>query len=253
MVFVRFLYNNRISYGVVEKDKVYELEGNFLENLNKTDTVYDFFDIKILTPVIPSKIICVGLNYINHGKELKMPIPKEPIIFLKPPSSILNPEEDIVCPSYVKRLDYEAELAVIIKKKGKNIPQKDIHKYLFGYTCFNDVTARDIQEKDGQWTRAKSFDTFAPLGPVVVTDINIDNLKIELYLNDVKKQSSKTDNLIFSIEEIVSFVSKVMTLYPGDVIATGTPSGVGPMKPGDIVEVKIDKIGSLRNYVRLEQ
>lgn len=197
----------------------------------------------------PSKIIAVGLNYIDHAKELNMKIPDEPIIFLKPASAVIFNNEKIKYPKMSKQVDYEAELAVVIGKKCKNISEKNAKKYILGYTCFNDITARDLQKKDGQWTRAKSFDTFCPLGPHIVSGINPNNLKIELFLNGKLKQSSNTKNLIFKIGKLVSFISKIMTLEKYDVIATGTPVGVGPVKIGDKIEVKIEKIGTLTNYV----
>ena len=198
----------------------------------------------------PSKIIAVGLNYMDHAKELNMQIPKNPIIFLKPQTSIIKPGENIHYPKGVKQLDYEAELAVIIKDKIKNISPGDSEKHILGYTCANDVTARDIQNLDVQWTRAKSFDTFCPIGPVVTDEIDPDDVNIKLYLNGKMKQSGNTKNMIFKVFELVSFISKIMTLLPGDVILTGTPKGVGPMKKGDKVEVEIDGIGKLTNHVR---
>ncbi|MBU2044132.1 MAG: fumarylacetoacetate hydrolase family protein [Candidatus Omnitrophica bacterium] len=197
----------------------------------------------------PTKIILCGLNYRDHAKELKMKIPKEPVIFLKPLTTLIGPGDKIIYPKGVKRLDYEAELALVIKKKAKGIPFKEARKYILGFTCLNDVTARDLQNKDGQWTRAKSFDTFCPLGPHVETDLDVSNLRIQTYLNRKLKQDSTTSQLIFSVGYLVTFISKVMTLFPGDIISTGTPPGVGPMKPGDIVEVKIEGIGTLRNEV----
>jgi len=197
----------------------------------------------------PSKIICTGLNYKDHSRELNLPIPQEPILFLKAPTSLIKNGDSIVYPPSVGQLDYEAELAVVIKKKAKNISIQKIKDYILGFTCLNDVTARDLQTKDGQWTRSKCFDTFCPVGPHVVTGINPNNLKVELYLNGEKKQSSNTKNLIFPIYELVSFISTVMTLLPGDIIASGTPGGVGPMAPGDRVTVLIEKIGKLTNYV----
>ena len=188
----------------------------------------------------PTKIIAVGLNYIDHAKELKMPIPDEPIIFLKPPTAVISHKDKIIYPKVVKQLDYEAELAVVMKDK----------KHILGYTCANDVTARDLQRKDVQWTRSKSFDTFCPLGPRVVKNVDPNNLEIKLYLNGKLKQSSHTSNMIFRVEELVSFISKIMTLCPGDVILTGTPPGVGPMKIGDVVEVEIEGIGKLTNFVK---
>lgn len=201
----------------------------------------------------PSKIVCVGLNYIDHAKELNMRILDEPIIFLKPSSSVIFNNQKIVYPKMSKRVDYEAELAVVIGKKCKNVSEKNSKKYIMGYACLNDVTARDLQKKDGQWTRAKSFDTFCPLGPHIVSGIDPDNVKIELFLNGKLKQSSNTKNLIFKVEKLVSFISKIMTLEKYDVIATGTPVAVGPLKIGDKIEVKIEKIGTLKNYVVSEK
>lgn len=197
----------------------------------------------------PSKIIAVGLNYIDHAKELKMNPPPEPIIFLKPSSAVIWNNRKIKYPKMSQQVDYEAELAIVMGKKCKNVSQKNAKKYILGYTCLNDVTARDLQKKDGQWTRAKSFDTFCPIGPHIVSGIDPDNLRIELFLNGKLKQSSNTKNLIFKTEKLVSFISEIMTLEKYDVIATGTPSGIGPVKSGDKVEVKIEKIGILINYV----
>ena len=200
----------------------------------------------------PSKMVCVGLNYHDHAKELGMNIPSTPVLFLKAPTSLNKNKGVIRLPSQSRRVDYEAELAIVIGKKCRNVPEKDVKKYVKGFTCLDDVTARDLQKKDGQWTRAKSFDTFCPIGPKVVSwkDFNPNNLKIQTFLNGKIKQDSNTNQFIFSVEEIVSFVSSVMTLLPGDIISTGTPAGIGPMKKGDIVEVRIEKIGSLVNSVR---
>ena len=197
----------------------------------------------------PTKIICVGLNYHCHAKELGMNTPHHPIIFLKPATTLIGPGENIIYPKMSKRVDYEAELAVIIKNKTRNIKEKDVMKNIEGFTCLNDVTARDLQKIDGQWTRAKSFDTFCPVGPKIVKDIEPNNVKIQSFLNGEIKQDSSTSNLIFKVEELVSFISKIMTLMPGDIIATGTPKGIGPMKKGDTIEIKIEGIGTLRNYV----
>ena len=201
----------------------------------------------------PSKIVCVGLNYHCHAKELGMNTPHHPIIFIKPLSSIIGPEDNIIYPNVSKRVDYEGELAIVIGKKAKAIKEKDVKKYVLGFTCVNDVTARDLQKLDGQWTRSKSFDTFCSVGPKIVPwkkDFNPNNLKIQTFLNGEIKQDSNTCNFIFKVEKLVSFISEVMTLNPGDIISTGTPSGIGPMKKGDAVEVKIEKIGTLRNYVK---
>lgn len=197
----------------------------------------------------PTKIICIGSNYREHAQELKLKIPKEPLIFLKPVSSIIYHMDKIIYPKGVKRLDFEAELAVVIKRKARKIKSEDAHRYILGYTCLNDVTARELQQKDGQWTRAKSFDTFCPIGPVIETQLNPADVRIESYLNGALKQSSNSANLIFSVRQLVSFVSNIMTLFKGDIISTGTPPGVGPMRPGDVVEIKIERIGTLKNRV----
>lgn len=197
----------------------------------------------------PTKIICASSNYREHAEELKLKISQEPLIFLKPPSSIIYNLQNIIYPARVKRLDYEAELAVVIKKKARNIAREDAFKYILGYTCLNDITARDLQQGDGQWTRSKSFDTFCPIGPAIETDLDLSNLKVESYLNGGLRQSSVVSSMIFSVSSLISFISGVMTLFPDDIISTGTPPGVGSMRPGDIIEIKIDKIGVLRNKV----
>jgi 2-keto-4-pentenoate hydratase/2-oxohepta-3-ene-1,7-dioic acid hydratase in catechol pathway len=199
--------------------------------------------------VSPSKIVCVGLNYKEHAKELGMRLPKEPIIFLKPPTSLIGDSDSIVYPKGVRRLDYEAELAFVIKKHAKNVKENRADRYIAGYACFNDVNARDLQRRDIQWTRAKSFDTFSPVGPRITKDINPFGVGIRLYKNGVLKQASNTRDQIFSPYRLLNFISHIMLLMPGDIIATGTPKGVGPMHVGDVVEVVIDGIGTLRNKV----
>ena len=203
-----------------------------------------------LAPVRPTKIVAVGLNYRDHAMEFSLDIPEEPIIFLKPPSSVIGNNEDIVYPEGVKRLDFEAELAIVISRRCSAVSRDEAKDYILGYTCFNDVTARDLQEKDGQWTRSKSFDTFAPIGPWVETEIaDPGDLRIVARLNGEVMQSSSTSNMIFDVYYLVSFISCVMTLEQFDVIATGTPPGVGPMKIGDTIGIEIQGIGELRNRV----
>jgi 2-keto-4-pentenoate hydratase/2-oxohepta-3-ene-1,7-dioic acid hydratase in catechol pathway len=197
----------------------------------------------------PSKIIAVGLNYYDHAKELKMSIPKYPLIFIKPPTTVIRNNEAIVYPQQSSEVHYEGELAVIIGNRARNISVRDASSHIKGYTCANDVTARDLQREDGQWTRAKSFDTFCPLGPEIVSDPDPCNLDIRTRVNGVEKQCSNTKNMIFNVFELVSFISGIMTLLPGDVIITGTPPGVGSIEPGDTVEVEIEGIGILRNTV----
>jgi 2-keto-4-pentenoate hydratase/2-oxohepta-3-ene-1,7-dioic acid hydratase in catechol pathway len=208
-------------------------------------------DVRLLSPVLPSKIVAIGLNYRAHAAEFNKEIPAEPMIFLKPSTAVIGPNDEIVYPAHMsRRVDYEAELAVVIKKTARNLPPESAFDYVLGYTCFNDVTARDLQGKDVQYTRAKGFDTFAPIGPWIETELDPDNVRIESYLNDEKRQDTSTSDMIFRVADLISFVSRVMTLLPGDVIATGTPSGVGKMKPGNKIEVRIEGIGSLVNTVR---
>jgi 2-keto-4-pentenoate hydratase/2-oxohepta-3-ene-1,7-dioic acid hydratase in catechol pathway len=198
---------------------------------------------------LPEKIILVGLNYKDHAKEMGMEIPAEPIIFLKPTSALIKNGDKIVYPEGIKRLDYEAELAVVIKKQAKNIPAEAAKDYILGYTCLNDVTARDLQKKDGQWTRAKSFDSFCPVGPHIETELDPHGINIQSYLNGKLKQDSNTSNFIFSVDFLISFISKIMTLNPADIISTGTPAGIGPMQKGDKVKIVIEGIGALENQV----
>jgi len=197
----------------------------------------------------PSKIIAIGLNYYDHARELKMPVPDHPIMFMKPSSAVIKNGRPIIYPRQSKNVHYEGELAIVIGRKARNVSKSGAGKYINGFTCANDVTARDLQNIDGQWTRAKSFDTFCPLGPKVVKDIDPMNLKIQTRVNGKIKQDSNTKNMIFDVYELVSFVSSVMTLLPGDVIITGTPPGVGPLSVGDTVEVEIEGIGILKNKV----
>ena len=249
MKFVRFKTKKDIRYGLVCENHVLEIEGNIFNQYRTLKTKHAFCDLKILSPCVPTKIIAIGLNFRSHAKELGMTLPEVPMIFMKPPTAVIGPDEEIIYPEMSSRVDYEGELAVVIGKKCRFVAESDSEKYIAGYTCFNDVTARDLQKKDVQFTRAKGFDTFAPMGPFIETDINPCNVKIETFLNGVKKQSGNTSDLIFSIRNIVSFLSMIMTLCPGDIIATGTPSGIGPLKRGDIVEVRIEGIGSLSNRV----
>jgi 2-keto-4-pentenoate hydratase/2-oxohepta-3-ene-1,7-dioic acid hydratase in catechol pathway len=253
MKFIRFLINGKEKNGIVieEDHTVREIKGDFFDKYEILENQYSLLEIKYLPPCMPSKIIALGLNYFDHAEEFKLKIPEEPLIFLKPSTAVIGHKENIIYPKMTERLDYEAELGVIIKNKVKNIKPKEVYENILGYTCFNDVTARDLQKKDGQWTRAKSFDTFAPLGPYIVTDLEPNNLEIKLRQNGKVKQHSSTSKMIFKIEEIVSFISQIMTLNPRDVIVTGTPSGVGELQVGDVVEVEIEGIGTLTNYISL--
>ncbi|MFH1791481.1 MAG: fumarylacetoacetate hydrolase family protein [Candidatus Omnitrophota bacterium] len=256
MNIVRFLVPGlkRPQYGVENNGKIHVMRGNPYSAFRiRKSAPYDVRGVRFECPVEPSKIVLVGLNYRDHAEELGMAIPGEPVIFLKPPCSLIGHMGAVIYPGWVGRLDYEAELAVVIGKVCRRIRPGSAAKYILGYTCLNDVTARDIQKMDGQWTRAKSFDTFCPVGPCVTTGIRPSGLDICLTLNGRRRQFSNTGNMIFGPAEIVSFVSNVMTLLPGDIISTGTPPGVGPMGPGDTVSVSIEQIGTLTNTVRAGQ
>lgn len=249
MKFVRYERQEAVSYGLVKDNMVYKIEGDIFSDYKVTEEKFELSDVKILAPCKPSKIVAVGVNYRDHAEEMKLELPEDPVIFIKPPTAVIGPEEKIIMPQMSQRVDYEAELALVIGKQAKNVEPQDAFQYILGATCLNDVTARDLQSKDGQWTRSKSFDTFAPMGPFIVTDADYNNIDIELVLNGETRQKSNTSFFIANAQKMVSYISGIMTLNPGDVIATGTPSGVGPMKKGDVVEVKLQGIGVLKNYV----
>ena len=249
MRIVRFLVGGAAKYGVVEDDIVREIAGDVFGRFRATRKTHPLKRIRFLTPTEPAKIVGVGLNYRDHVVEMGHEIRDEPVIFLKPRTAALPHQGKILYPKVSNRLDHEAELAIVIGRYAKDVPPKRALSYVLGYTCFNDVTARDLQRRDGQWTRGKGFDTFAPVGPWVETKLDPHNAPIRAYLNGEVKQSSTTANLIFDVPYVVSFVAAVMPLFPGDIIATGTPSGVGPMKPGDTIEIEVEGIGRLRNTI----
>ena len=207
---------------------------------------------RILAPIEPSKIVAVGLNYRDHAAEQNRPLPAEPMIFIKPSTAVIGPGDPIVIPSDVGRVDHEAEAGVVIGAIARHVAERDAHNYVFGITCVNDVTARELQKKDVQYTRAKGFDTFAPVGPCIATGLDYQSpqgLAVEGWVNGVKRQSSSTRELIFPIRKLVAFISSVMTLLPGDIISTGTPAGIGPLVAGDRVTIKVEGVGELTNPV----
>jgi len=254
---VRFTSGDRPKYGILDGDSVRSLHTSPFARSRSTNYqpdfdggIYRLDETKFLAPCIPSKLICLGVNYRSHAIETGLAIPAVPLIFLKPPTAVIGPEDKIVLPRLEKRrVDYEAELGVVIGRRTKEITRERARECVLGYTCFNDVSERYAQKSDGQWTRCKGYDTFAPIGPWIETEVDPDDLKVESYLNGEVRQSARTSDLIFGIAELVSFISGIMTLLPGDVIATGTPSGIGKMHPGDVIEIKIEKIGTLKNYV----
>jgi 2-keto-4-pentenoate hydratase/2-oxohepta-3-ene-1,7-dioic acid hydratase in catechol pathway len=209
-------------------------------------------DVKLLASVLPSKIICVGRNYRDHARELGNEIPSEILIFMKPPSAVIGPGDSISIPSISQRVDFEGELGIVIGEQCRNVGERqDVRSYIRGYVCANDVTARDLQKTDGQWTRAKGFDTFCPLGPIVSDEVDPwAGVELETKVNGVRKQHGNTKDFIFSLDRVIRYISSIMTLYPGDLILTGTPAGVAPLQDGDTVEVSISGIGQLKNSVR---
>jgi len=253
MRIVRYLFGtDEPRYGIVDaEDNLQPLVRPPFDGLCFAGDLLPLSRVDLLAPCAPSKIVAVGLNYRDHARELGLPIPEEPLLFLKPGTAVIGPGGKIVYPEMSRRVDYEGELAVVMGKKASRVTREDARACILGYTCLNDVTARDLQAKDLQFTRSKSFDTFAPLGPWIETDLDPRNLRVETFLNGERRQSSITSQLVFDPFHLVCFVSQVMTLNPGDVIATGTPSGIGPMGPGDRVEIRIQGIGSLVNEVVL--
>jgi len=252
---VRFAVGRKVGYGVLDGNVIRGFRGSPFAlfkrfgRLPLDGSVYKLEDMRLLPPCLPSKIVCLGLNYRSHAEETQQPVPTVPLIFLKPSSAVIGPDDKIILPRLSRRVDYECELGIVIGKRAKDVPEDKAKEYIIGYTCFNDVSERHNQAEDGQWTRAKGYDTFAPVGPVIETAVDPDDLKIETYLNGERRQSARTSDLIFGIPRLLNFISSVMTLLPGDVIATGTPSGIGRLSPGDVVEVSIEKIGTLRNFV----
>jgi 2-keto-4-pentenoate hydratase/2-oxohepta-3-ene-1,7-dioic acid hydratase in catechol pathway len=236
--------------GIIEGNRVHEIHGELNGPRERTGNSWPLDQIKFLPPSTPSKIVCVGRNYHEHARELGNDAPAQLLIFLKPPSSVIAPEEPIVHPRSSQRVDHEGELAVIIARRCYH-PHADesLAPFILGYTCLNDVTARDLQKLDIQFTRGKGFDTFCPFGPILETQIDPAGVAVETYVNGIRKQSGHTSEMIFSVDAIIRFIAQVMTLEPGDVIATGTPSGVGPLAAGDVVEVSVGGIGTLRNPV----
>lgn len=237
------------AYGLVKGDMVAELEGEEFLNFKETGKEYSLSSVKLLAPCTPTKAVCVGLNYQDAILEPGAKWPEEPLLFIKPPTSVLDPEESIIKWPMTNNLAFEAELAIVIGKKAQRISEEDVNDYIWGYTIANDVTAKDLQKKDGLWTRSKSFDTFLPLGPWITRGIDAHNLKVTSSVNGVEKQNGNTKDQIFNIEYLVSFISHVMTLMPGDVILTGTPGGYGKeLNIGDKVEIEIAEIGKLTNF-----
>jgi 2-keto-4-pentenoate hydratase/2-oxohepta-3-ene-1,7-dioic acid hydratase in catechol pathway len=244
----RFRYRRRVLVGVLKEEFLFPIIGSVFGDFRIGQSPVPIGDVKVLPPVLPTKIIGIGRNYKEHAQEMGHPQPEEPLVFLKPPSAVTGHLDAVVQPPSSRRVDYEGEVGVVIRKKARQLRDDDpVDAVILGYTCVNDVTARDLQTEDVQFTRAKGFDTFAPIGPCVATGLDPAGLRLKTFLNGKLVQSGTTSNLIFSIPYLVRFLSRIMTLNPGDVIATGTPAGVGPTSPGDRVDVQIEGVGVLSN------
>jgi 2-keto-4-pentenoate hydratase/2-oxohepta-3-ene-1,7-dioic acid hydratase in catechol pathway len=241
------------GYALIEGDKVLVLPSTFNfedKNIRPGDTSFDLNEVTLLAPVAPSKVVCVGRNYREHAAELGNKMPEEPLLFLKPPSSVIAAGDRIELPEASQQVEHEGELGVVIGKRARKLlANEDPLDYVFGYTCINDVTARDLQRKDVQFTRGKSFDTFCPVGPWIVDDIDPENVEVTTRLNGDVKQHGNTTDMAFPVRHLIRYISQIMTLNPGDLIATGTPAGVSRMKHGDVVEIEVSGVGVLRNEV----
>ena len=249
MRLVRFRHGTRIATGAIDGEFVRPLQGTFFDNPVPTGEEVPVGDVRLLAPVIPSKVVAVGRNYVDHAEEMGAEVPAEPLIFLKPSTAVVGPGDGVPYPSITQRVDPEAELAVVIGRFARHVPAEEAGRFILGFTCGNDVTARDLQRADGQWTRAKGFDGFCPLGPWIETELDPTDLALECRVNGEIRQAARTSQLTFGPNVLVEFISSVMTLLPGDVILTGTPGGIAPVKVGDRVEVEIEGIGILENEV----
>lgn len=250
MKIVRFRSGDDIAYGLAESEGVTLYRGSPFVAWEPTETLISWESVQLLAPVLPSKVVCVGKNYSEHASEMGGEVPDEPVIFMKPATSVIGPSTTVIYPSISNEVHHEAELAVVVSRVARNIKAEDASSYIMGYTAANDVTARDLQRRDGQWTRAKSFDTFCPLGPAIETELDpLERLAVICRVNGEVRQAGFTTDMVFGVGELLEFVSTVMTLLPGDVLLTGTPAGVGSVLPGDVMEVEIDGIGILANQV----
>jgi 2-keto-4-pentenoate hydratase/2-oxohepta-3-ene-1,7-dioic acid hydratase in catechol pathway len=249
MVIVRYQLDQHVGYGALEGEQVQPLIGDLFAGYTRGSSTIPLDGIRLLAPCVPSKVIAVGNNYADRSREAGLPAPAFPLLALKPASSVIGPGEPIVLPPQSQRVEHGAELAVVIGRRGRWIEVEQADQYILGYTCANDVTARDILELEGLWTRAKAFDTFCPLGPAIQTQLPLADALVQCRVNGENRQMTSTHDMLFSVPQLVAFASSVMTLEPGDVLLTGTPSGVGALAPGDTVEVEIEGVGVLKNPV----
>jgi 2-keto-4-pentenoate hydratase/2-oxohepta-3-ene-1,7-dioic acid hydratase in catechol pathway len=245
----RFSYGEGVAFGLVEGEHVVPIAGHPFAPIERTDIALELADVRLLAPVLPSKVVAIGRNYASHAAEMGGDVPDRPLIFLKPSTAVIGPREPIAAPESSQRVDFEGELAVVISRLCRDVPEARAMDVVLGYTCGNDVTARDQQKADGQWSRAKGYDTFCPLGPWIDTDVDPGDLAIRTTLNGETKQDSRTSLIVHKIPSLIAYITSCMTLLPGDVILTGTPDGVGPMQVGDEVVVSIEGVGELVNPV----
>jgi len=250
MKIVRMKSGDDIAYGVADAEGVLVYNGSPFVAWEPTEVVVPWPSVNLLSPVIPTKVLCVGKNYEDHAAEFDGEVPEEPLIFMKPATSVIGTNGNVVHPKLSSEVHHEAELAAVISRPARNVRAEDASQYIFGYTAANDVTARDLQRKDGQWTRAKGFDTFCPLGPAIETELDpLERLAVICKVNGEVRQAGFTSDMVFGVAEVLEYITAFMTLLPGDVILTGTPSGVGKVEPGDVMEVEVDGIGTLTNRV----
>lgn len=239
-----------ITYGTVEPEGIRVYQGSPLVHWEATDVFVGFDEVTLLSPVLPSKVLCVGKNYVDHAAELASEVPSEPLIFMKPSTAVIGPGATVVLPAQSAEVHHEGELAVVMGAVARRVRAEDIGQVVLGYTIANDVTARDLQRSDGQWTRAKGFDTFCPLGPAIETEFDpAEGMRIATSVNGELRQEGTTAEMVFGVAELIEYITSVMTLLPGDVVLTGTPAGVGPVAPGDVMEVEVEGIGRLINPV----
>jgi 2-keto-4-pentenoate hydratase/2-oxohepta-3-ene-1,7-dioic acid hydratase in catechol pathway len=249
---VRYRLGHDIAYGLVRDQTVHHLASDLWAQPRLGPAVASLEEVALLAPCQPTKVIAIGRNYAAHAAEHGAQVPAEPLFFLEPPSAVIGPGAAILYPNHLsQRVEHEAELAVVIGRQARQVQREEASAFIWGYTCANDITARDLQRRDGQWTRGKGFDTFCPLGPWIVPNLDTSDLRVRCRVNGELRQDGRTRDMIFSIEELIAYVSAVMTLEPGDVLLTGTPAGVGPLLPGDRVVVEIEGIGTLENEVAL--
>ena len=253
MKLARFEHKGKVHNGMVDAEEIHVISDSFWNQFEVTDEKYTISEVRFLPPALPSKIVCVGQNYLGHIEELGVPVPGEPVLFFKPPSCLIGHEHPIIYPREAKRVDYEGELAIVVKHEMRNVNEADALNYVLGYSCFNDVTERNMVESSPFLLNlSKGIDTFGSCGPYIVTDLDPNRLLLKTFLNGELKQKDNTQNCVFSIQRVLSYISRYMTLFPGDIVTTGTPKGIAPMVPGDTVEVEIEGIGCLRNRVQAQ-